>query len=156
MQKIVFLLALLALGATGYMWYQNTYINESREFINLELKNQVIKVEVARNIFDLQRGLSGRTSLSPNTGMLFVFSSISNPEIWMKDMNFSIDIIFIDEAGKIVEIFQNATPASYLENPPKVFRTLEDARYVLEVPAGTVQDLQLSTGLVIDGIMYLK
>lgn len=153
MQKIIFFLAFATLGVTGYIWYQDTYlIDSSKTTINLQIRNKVIKAQVADSALELQRGLSGKSSLAPNTGMLFVFSSLSRPEIWMKDMKFAIDIIFIDGSGKIVELFENATPQSYLETPPRVFRTLEDAKYVLEVPAGTVDDIGIEVGLMVYGL----
>lgn len=153
MQKIIFFLAFVALCATGYVWYQDTYVGDgSKTTTNLQIKNKVIKTQVVDSVLEMERGLSGKESLAPNTGMLFIFSSLSRPEIWMKDMKFSIDIIFIDMDGKIVEIFENATPESYLENPPRVFRTLEDAKYVLEVPAGTVQDIGITTGMTVYGL----
>jgi uncharacterized membrane protein (UPF0127 family) len=88
--------------------------------------------------------------------MLFVFTETRNPEIWMKDMKFAIDIIFISKEGVVVAIFENATPESYFENPPKIFKTLEGSRYVLEVPAGTVQDARLRVGMTIDELVSFE
>jgi uncharacterized membrane protein (UPF0127 family) len=157
MFKIVFVLALFVLGFIGYSWYQDQYNNPiNKEFINLTLGNDEIEAEVVRSFASKTRGLSGRDGLAPNTGMLFVFTETRNPEIWMKDMKFAIDIIFINKESRVVALFENATPESYFEKPPKMFRTLEAARYVLEVPAGTVQDARLRVGMSIDELTTFK
>lgn len=151
MYKFVFILALVILGAFAFLWYQNDFKNQSnKEYINLTLNNEDVEAEIVRSIQAKILGLSGRDGLAPNTGMLFVFTETHNPEIWMKDMKFAIDIIFISKEGTVVAVFENATPESYFEKPPKIFKTLEGSRYVLEVPAGTVQDARLRVGMTID------
>lgn len=91
-----------------------------------------IEVEVVSSAADRERGLSGRASLKPGHGMLFVFDAEGEWGIWMKDMNFPIDIIWANSDGRIVSVVSNASPDSY----PTVFKPAVAARYVLEVPAG--------------------
>ena len=62
----------------------------------------------------------------------------------MKEMNFPIDIIWLDENLKIVAIKENAMTESY----PEVFTPSTPARYVLEVPAGFVQKNKISVGMI--------
>ena len=61
---------------------------------------------------------------------------------WMKNMNFPIDIIWIDENGNIVYRVINADPSSY----PKTFTPSASARYVLEIPAYTADDYGFLVG----------
>ena len=89
-------------------------------------------VEVADTPELRQKGLSGHEPLAERTGMLFVFDTEDRWGIWMKDMRFSIDIVWADAQGTVVGVVHNATPESY----PKVFEPPEPARYVLELPAG--------------------
>lgn len=157
MYKFIFILALVVLGILGFLWYQDNFKNQSnKEFVNVTLNNEDVKAEVVRSFAAKTLGLSGRDALAPNTGMLFVFAETRNPEIWMKDMKFAIDIIFISKEGVVVAIFENATPESYFEKPPKIFKTLEGARYVLEVPVGTVQDARLRVGMTIDELVSFE
>ena len=100
----------------------------------------VITSEVAATTEKQTKGLSGRTNL--NGGMLFVFERSEKYGIWMKDMNFAIDIIWLDENKEIVTIQENATPESY----PKTFFPSRPSRYVLEVKAGTASSENLSVG----------
>ena len=96
----------------------------------------VVRVEVENTEASREQGLSGRTSLAEGHGMLFVFDAPGKYGFWMKDMNFAIDMLFIDASGKIVTIAAEASPAGYHLNPPQVFYPASDALYVLEVPAG--------------------
>ncbi len=77
-------------------------------------------------------GLGGREALAPDEGMLFVFPVADRYGFWMKDMKFSIDIVWINDAGTIIDIETDVSPASY----PTSFTPEAPARYVLEVPAG--------------------
>jgi hypothetical protein len=98
--------------------------------------NTTVQVEVEDTDASRQQGLSGRASLADGTGMLFVFDAPGNYGFWMKDMNFSIDMLFIDASGTIVTIAPNASPEGYHQNPPEVFNPASPVKYVLEVPAG--------------------
>ena len=87
-------------------------------------------------------GLSGREKLDTGHGMLFVFEMSGNHSFWMKDMNFAIDILWINEHNEIIHILEHVAPETY----PTVFTSPEEALYVLEFPAGTVAE----TGIKLD------
>lgn len=87
-------------------------------------------------------GLGNRTGLPADTGMLFVFQSDSEEAFWMKDMHFSIDMIWISASGRIVYMAQNVSPDTYPEN----FVPTSPARYVLEVPANYAAQHGWKTG----------
>lgn len=93
-----------------------------------------------------ERGLSGREKLAANEGMLFVFKEARPYGFWMKDMHFSIDIIWFDQSRKIVDVWESAHPSSY----PKVFTPRAPARFVLEVPAGFFANHNLKIGNTIE------
>lgn len=63
-----------------------------------------IRVDIADTVVTRTQGLSGRTSLAETDGMLFVFENADRYGFWMKDMNFAIDIIWIDPEKNIVYI----------------------------------------------------
>lgn len=76
-------------------------------------------------------GLSYRTELPEGVdGMLFIFDEPGPHGIWMKDMNFAIDIIWLDDEFKIVHRLDNISPDTY----PETFSSPSPARYVLELP----------------------
>jgi uncharacterized membrane protein (UPF0127 family) len=101
----------------------------------LQIKQHKLNVQLADTPEKRQKGLGGITSISDSEGMLFIFSP-SQPQFWMKDMKFSIDIIWIKD-NKIVGITDNVkaepnTPDDQLirYSPPS------EVDKVLEVSAG--------------------
>ena len=91
-----------------------------------------VSVDIASTKATRERGLSGRLALAPNTGLLFIFDQDGMWGFWMKDMLFSIDIIWTDAAGRVVTVAPNLSPQTY----PQVFYPTAPAHYALEVPAG--------------------
>jgi uncharacterized membrane protein (UPF0127 family) len=99
------------------------------------LKNQVVLVgeipiivDVADTQIERVQGLSGRSKMDNSNGMLFVFDTADYHEIWMKDMLFPIDIIWIGEDLKVISIDSAVQPSSY----PKKYRPTRPARYAVE------------------------
>lgn len=105
-----------------------------------------VAVEVADTPAERTQGLSGRDPLPENTGLLFIFEENGYPAIWMKDMLFAIDIIWIDEDGVIVSIAPGVTPETY----PQTFKPARASRYVLEMKAGYVEARNVQAGDVTD------
>ncbi len=91
-------------------------------------------------------GLSGRESLPENTAMLFVFDEPGKYQFWMKDMNFPIDIIWLDENKKIIHIEENIAPETY----PTSFGPENNSLYVIEANVGFVGKNNLKMGKVLD------
>ena len=92
------------------------------------------------------QGLSGREQLDVDTGMLFVFDTPDFHGIWMKDMNFNIDIVWVNAEYEIVHLVEDATPESY----PKVFTPPQKSLYVLELPAGFIKSSGIALGDKLD------
>lgn len=101
-----------------------------------------IPVTVADDPIEREQGLSNTPFLKANTGKLFIFESSSRPGFWMKDMQYSIDIIWISPDWHIVDITERATPESY----PTLFFPREDVQYVLEVNAGFAKANDITIG----------
>jgi uncharacterized membrane protein (UPF0127 family) len=106
------------------------------------LNNLSILVDQAITAEEQAQGLSGRTSLGENQGMLFPFATSGKHYFWMKDMNFPIDMIFLDSDLKVVYIKKNALPESY----PDAFGGEVDSKYVLEVASGIADKASLKIG----------
>jgi hypothetical protein len=51
---------------------------------------------------------------------------------WMKEMNFPIDIVWIDDNFRVVDIIYDARPESY----PNLFTSPKSVKYVLELNSG--------------------
>ena len=74
--------------------------------------------------------------------MFFIFPLSARYGFWMKDMNFPIDIIWIDGSYRKVETTTNITPDTY----PTTFHPYLPAKYVLEVNAGFVRKQNIYVG----------
>jgi hypothetical protein len=103
-----------------------------------------MRLEVADTDASRMHGLSGRESLEPNAGMLFVFGHRGIYPFWMKGMKFPLDIVWIDD-GKVVDVETLEPPSPYLNIPPNhIPRGMADL--VLEVNAGKAAELGLAKG----------
>ena len=102
----------------------------------------VLSLDVADTYRERVLGLSGRESLAEGTGLLFVFDRPGMQGIWMKDMKFPIDVIWLDAEHHIVGLKENAQPQSY----PEVFYPESDALYVVEVNTGFISQNALQMG----------
>jgi len=111
----------------------------------LFLNSRPFTLTLARTPSELEQGLSGREPFKEDEGMLFVFPDSAVREFWMKDMNFALDIVWIDSAWQVLDIVENATPESY----PNIFRSPDGVKYVLEVNAGTAEHLRVFPGSIL-------
>jgi uncharacterized protein len=91
----------------------------------------VVRVEIARTEPERRRGLMNRTALDEDAGMLFLFDESAEHGFWMMNTLIPLDMIFIDEDGRIVGIVERAEPRTTTS------RTVgRSSRYVLEVNGG--------------------
>lgn len=97
----------------------------------VQIDGNTISVSIADSDVSRQLGLGGRAGLGPEEGMLFIFPTDGMYAFWMKDMQFSIDMIWISSDDKIVYMAQDVAPDTY----PHSYISPTPARYVLELPA---------------------
>lgn len=96
-----------------------------------------VRVEVAVTEEEKARGLSGRAGLPPGTGMLFPYPTPGFRSMWMREMRFPLDFLWIRD-GRIVDLFEEVRPPL----PGQVPRTVaspEPAQSIVEVPAGFIR-----------------
>jgi uncharacterized membrane protein (UPF0127 family) len=108
----------------------------------VKIKNGVWQVKIVVSEEVKKLGLSNRTILHPNNGMLFVFDKIDAQNFWMKDMLIPIDMIFFDDNWEIVLIEENISPNTF----PKTFGGSVKSKYVLEMNAGEALSAGLKVG----------
>jgi uncharacterized membrane protein (UPF0127 family) len=98
-------------------------------------------VWVAADERSRQRGLMFVRELPPDRGMLFLFDRPEKAAFWMKDTYLSLDLVFIDPTGVVVNIAPAARPFS-LDPIPSQGPVIA----VLEVIAGTASRIDLAPG----------
>ena len=107
--------------------------------------NHSFTVEVADTVSEREQGLSERDNIPQNHGMLFDFKQNGKWQMWMLKMRFNLDMAWLDDNGKVVYIRENLTPDTF----PNVFMPDTDARYVLEVNAGSLHAAGLKPGDIV-------
>ncbi len=109
----------------------------------ISINNVYIKTHIADSDIERQRGLMFAQGLAEDEGMLFVFEREGAHNFWMKNMRFSLDIIWIGKDKRIVNIRKNAQPCgiSCEDIAPNT-----KAKYVLEVNSGFAQKNNLAVG----------
>ena len=133
------LIALLAVVAGGaFLWWQM-----SQSQASLQLHGQRYHVSVMRTQAELQKGLSGTDSLPEGQAMVFAFASDSKWGMWMKDMNYPIDIVWLNSDRQVVYVVKNAQPSSY---PDTTYKPDVPTRYVIELPSGTIERTGIAVG----------
>ncbi|MBL8660092.1 MAG: DUF192 domain-containing protein [Rhodospirillales bacterium] len=102
-------------------------------------------VELALTPQQHTRGLQGRRALAADSGMLFDFGPSSSVAMWMKDTYIPLDMLFIDNDGRIIAVAANTKPLSLdVIRPPGLVRA------VLELNAGTAARLGVRAGQRVD------
>ncbi|MGD1947749.1 MAG: DUF192 domain-containing protein [Croceivirga sp.] len=109
---------------------------------------QTMDVEFAETDYEVQTGLMYRQSMENHQGMLFVFPDVAMHSFYMKNTEFALDIIYIDENQKIASFQKNAQPLNETSLSSKV-----PIKYVLEVNAGLSDQWHLMEG---DSITFIK
>jgi hypothetical protein len=139
-------LAVVAVVVAGalFFWSRTGHPADMR---TIHIDYNYFQVEVADTEALRERGLSGRRSLPAGQGMLFIFDAPGSWGIWMKDMRFSLDIMWAREDGTIITVVPNVSPDTY---PLVLYPQTPDAKYVIEVPAGAAAGIAEGTKLVLE------
>jgi uncharacterized membrane protein (UPF0127 family) len=90
-----------------------------------------LAVEIAETPDARARGLMGRALGDFMTGMLFIFETAEPQTFWMRDTPGSLDMIFIDADGKVLNVAAHTTPMS-----DRTYSSAGPAKYVMEAKAG--------------------
>lgn len=141
-RKIKLVLVLLAIFAV-YVFILQEYKERNKTSL-VCIKNNCFSVEVADSPSERGKGLMGRTSLEAGKGMLFVFETEGEYVFWMKNTLIPLDMIWIDEGGRIVFIKESAQPCK--TDLCESFGPDKKAKYVLEINGGMNEKLGIKIG----------
>lgn len=104
--------------------------------------DSLIAVEMADSHFERLKGLSGRSSLDKDSGMLFIYDTPTHATYWMRNTYISLDIIFMNEDFVVMYVVDSAQPCS--EDPCPSYgpdTAIDNVSYVLEVNGGRTSDI---------------
>ncbi len=102
------------------------------------------EVEVVSSPSAHAKGLMDRKALNPTAGMWFVFENEAPRSFWMKNMHFSLDIVWINKEKKIIGISESVAPCA-----PDLCASIASpgpVQYVLEIPAGAARRSKAQIG----------
>lgn len=111
------------------------------------------RLELAADAESRRVGYMFREYVAADEGMLFLFESAQPYPFWMKNCRVNLDIIWLDDAYRVVEIAHDVAPCPAEGDCPNVF-PMRSASYVLEVAGGTARREGLDRGALVT--VYLE
>jgi hypothetical protein len=147
---LVMLAVLFVIGMYGYRCLHEKVCEVEaidkfvRHDLLISMPKGALQVEVADTQASRELGLSYRQTMGNDEGMLFIFEQPGRYGFWMKDMNFPLDIIWINQNGVVVDVQRDLSPETYREK--KTYMNTSDANYVLEINAGMAEKFGLYIG----------
>jgi uncharacterized protein len=139
---------MLALACAGAVQAQMGPIEDLAAFPSNELTigdgkktRHVFKVWLADTPQRQAQGLMFVRSLPDLRGMLFAYPQSKPLSMWMKNTYIPLDMVFIDEHGRIQQIVEQTTPHSL-----EIIRSKDPARAVLEIAGGESKRLGIHPG----------
>ncbi|MCL1635459.1 DUF192 domain-containing protein [Luteimonas sp. SX5] len=111
----------------------------------VEVNGQRYTVEIADDDAERARGLMFREEMADDRGMLFIHDRQEPLAYWMKNTKIPLDILYFDNARKLVAKQVDVPPCTLGDNCPN-YPSGASARYVLELNAGQAARLKLAEG----------
>lgn len=136
---VVFFIILITAGVLS-VWQRADKVD------TFYIKGETMELEMAVLPDQRKKGLSDRDEIG-HDGMAFLFPTTAPHAIWMKDMRFSIDIIWV-RGAEIVDIAPSVPfpePETAASDLP-IYQPRLSANMVLELPAGWAQEHELGIG----------
>ena len=121
------------------------------------IAGETFRLDPAVNAKARQRGLGGREKIADHGGMLFVFPDARRRSFYMKDCVFDIDIMFLDDRGRITAVHKMKTEpprradesVRAYERRLKLYPSRLPVRFAIELVTGSIERLKLKPGVTI-------
>jgi uncharacterized membrane protein (UPF0127 family) len=107
----------------------------------------VYRLELATVPEDQAQGLMYRENLPEHTGMLFLFAELAPHHFWMKNTMIPLDIVWLDESGKVLFVSANTPPCK--ADPCPTYGSDQPVRMVLELAGGMAAKERVEPGSVV-------
>ena len=148
--KIFNLILILFIFPTYSDACENITFSNSEIYILSKKNNEKFKfdVQIADTKPKRKKGFQCQKKIKKNEGMLFVWGHEDKRYFWMKNTEFSLDIIFINKNLEIVDIFFNAKPYDLM-----TITSDKKAQYILELYASVFKSFNLEIG---DELIFKK
>lgn len=143
MKKLYILGLIIFLTVLLGVFLKKSVIRNNTRVVNInghKLSVEIADTEALRN-----QGLSGRTNLTQDSGMLFIFPTIGNYQFWMKEMKFPLDFVWIDK-DSIVDLTANVAPPQTSQETLPTFTSKFPFDKVIELNSGMIKSLNIKIG----------
>jgi uncharacterized protein len=120
--------------------------NRPLSTVALQTPKAVIRVEVADTPATHSAGLSRRDSLTGVDGLLLKWEVLGRHPIWMADMRFPLDLIWLDADGIVLAVLEGVPPCS--ASPCRLYEPerTSDSLAVLELAGGAARAHGIAVG----------
>lgn len=155
---VIFTMGILVVGFTYLITFPDTFQKDEsvlpehleelndNDILEKQIGNEVFQLEVATSIEKRIQGLMGRSSMGKNQGMIFIFED-SAPRIFhMRNVEFSLDMIFLNEEFRVVKIHKSTK----INQEEELYASELPAQYVIELLGGSADRVGLSEGMVLE------
>jgi uncharacterized membrane protein (UPF0127 family) len=115
--------------------------------VPVTIGNRTFELEIAADAASHTKGLSNRSSIDADGGMLFVFEDAAIRRFWMRQCQVPIDILFLDAGGRVVAT--HAMPIEPADTPDEklpLYSSNWPAMYAIELRGGTLQSMPVELG----------
>lgn len=146
MKKVLIVFVILIALSGGYWVYTNRTDPSISTMpkVTATLNDSTFTLYAPDTPQAMQKGLAVFKKLPANEGMIFRGLPVGTQTFWMKDMNFDIDIIWVNKENRVVHIVYDASKDSYptrFENPVE-----QPSSYVIELNAGLAEKHGIAPG----------
>lgn len=146
-QKVFIIAVILLTCSIGSIFLlRNKHFEEYRELVTI--KKVTFEVQLATTDSERAEGLMNVESMPEDEGMLFVYDKENYRSFWMKNTLIPLDMIFIDDAYHIVDIFHNAKPCP--KEPCQTYRSAKRTKYILEINGGLSNKYKFKMGDIVE------
>jgi uncharacterized membrane protein (UPF0127 family) len=145
-KKIVLLLPIIVIsiiiGILGLVFIPSEVKIKNLDFSKgtIKIGNKIMKVEVADSESERQRWLTFRNErLGPDSGLLLIYDKPDLYSMWLLNIRYPLDLLWLDQSGNVVYIKENAHPCNnILDASQCTFKNTMPAKFILATDSGFV------------------
>jgi len=137
------IVASITLGILGLTFIPEGVKNRNLDFSKgtIVINNHSISTEIAETPAERQRWLTFRTEQLPlNSSLLLVYDKPDLYSLWLLNIQFNLDLIWLDNSGNIVYMKQNAVPCSNTLDASKcTYKNTIPSKYIIAATSGFIK-----------------
>jgi uncharacterized membrane protein (UPF0127 family) len=140
--------AAIIVGSLGLVFIPQEIKNKPIEFAEgtIKIDDDVIKVEIAESPADRQRWLMFREEKLPlNSAMILIYEKPDLYAMWLLNIEYNLDLIWVNENGNIVYMVKDAAPCKNTLDPVScTYKNTKPAKYVIAAVSGFIEKHEIT------------